>query len=114
MLQHFLRYGKYKPLTQPAKCTRCGEKRIKSAYHILCDACVEETPGVCAKCRGSEQDIVNAPQPSREEELRLQEELQRELQHLPERKRRAFLRYLAKREKGLSLEKNTMLLGLNS
>ena len=45
-----IKYGKYKPLTQPAKCTRCLEKRIKSAYHILCQPCVEETKN-CAQKR---------------------------------------------------------------
>ncbi len=94
------RYGKYKPLTQPAKCTRCSEKRIKSAYHVLCTPCVEELGGVCAKCRGTEEDIVNQPQPTKAEEARLHEELLKEVKRLPERKRRTFLRYLAKQEKG--------------
>ena len=101
------RYGKYKPLKQPAQCTRCAEKRVKSSYHILCDVCVKET-GVCAKCRAGDQEIVNAPQSSREEELRLQEELQREVKHLPERKRRTFIRYLAKKEKGQIYEITTL------
>jgi predicted Fe-S protein YdhL (DUF1289 family) len=94
------RYGKYNPLTKPAKCLRCSERRIKSAYHTLCSPCVRDLGGVCAKCRKSEDEIVNQPGPSREEENALSDELQKEIKRLPERKRRTFLRYLAKQEKG--------------
>ena len=92
-----IKYGKYKPLTQPAKCTRCLEKRIKSAYHILCQPCVEETKN-CAKC-GQKEDIVNEPGPSKAESDRIKAELQKEVKALPERKRRTFLRYLSQQEK---------------
>lgn len=43
------RYRKYKPLTVVKKCTACGEKRIKDAYHVICGECVKKTTK-CAKC----------------------------------------------------------------
>jgi len=92
-----IRYGKYKPLTKPAKCTRCSERRIKSAYHILCISCVELT-GNCAKC-GQKEELVNQPEPTKVEADRLAAEIQKETKALPERKRRSFLRYLRQQEK---------------
>ena len=93
------RYGKYKPITQPAKCTKCFEKRVKSAYQILCIPCVKET-GYCAKC-GQKEDIVNEPAPSKAESDRIASELQKDIKALPERKRRTFLRYLRSEEQSM-------------
>lgn len=92
------RYGKYKPLTQPAKCVRCSEKRIKMAYHQYCGPCVRETGG-CAKCGQTEVEVVNKPQPTPAESARMEAEFQKELKLLPERKRRTFMRYLQQQEK---------------
>jgi len=92
-----IKYGKYKPLSQPAKCVRCSGKKIKYAYHILCADCVSET-GHCAKCNKIEE-VVNPPEASVSEAARLEAEFQRELKLLPERKRRTFLRYLRNQEK---------------
>lgn len=96
-----IKYGKYKPLTQPAKCTNCHEKRVKSAYQVLCIPCVNLLE-VCAKCRQKE-DIVN----TREHQLLLdtelfQSEIKKELSTLPERKRRSFLRMVERRENDLN------------
>jgi hypothetical protein len=33
------KYRKYKPRTQPGKCTLCSRRNIKAAYHILCETC---------------------------------------------------------------------------
>ena len=33
------KYRKYKPLTVPAKCVKCGNRTVKAAYHQLCDDC---------------------------------------------------------------------------
>lgn len=44
------RYRKYKPLTVVKKCTACGEKRIKDAYHVICNQCAQKNGGQCAKC----------------------------------------------------------------
>ena len=91
-LQFNSRYGKYKPISQPAKCTKCSEKRVKSAYQILCIPCVQET-GSCAKC-GQKENLVHHPAPSKAESDRIAAALQKEVKALPERKRRTFLRYL--------------------
>ena len=32
-------YKKYKPLSQPGKCTDCGKKNVLKAYRALCDPC---------------------------------------------------------------------------
>jgi hypothetical protein len=44
------KYRKYKPLTVMKKCTGCGEKKIKEAYHIICAQCCRKGTGQCAKC----------------------------------------------------------------
>ncbi|XP_054782104.1 uncharacterized protein LOC129289371 [Prosopis cineraria] len=43
------RYGKYKPLVEPAKCQRCSKRAVRQAYHNLCSGCAKEHR-VCAKC----------------------------------------------------------------
>ena len=43
------KYRKYKPLTVVKKCTACGEKKIKDAYHVICGDCVRAT-SKCGKC----------------------------------------------------------------
>jgi hypothetical protein len=43
------KYRKYKPLTVVKKCTRCGQKKVKDAYHVICGDCVRETHK-CGKC----------------------------------------------------------------
>lgn len=43
------KYRKYKPLTVVKKCTACGEKKIKDAYHVICGDCVRATTK-CGKC----------------------------------------------------------------
>ncbi|KAJ4459472.1 putative riken cDNA family protein [Paratrimastix pyriformis] len=42
-------YRKYKPLTVPKKCTRCGQKAITQAYHAVCPNCARANK-ICAKC----------------------------------------------------------------
>lgn len=92
-----IKYGKYKPLTQPGKCINCSAKKVRFAYQVLCQDCVDST-GHCAKCNKKEE-IVNTPQPSGTEAQLLEAEFQLELKSLPERKRRTFLRYLKSQEK---------------
>lgn len=43
------KYRKYKPLTVVKRCTACGEKKIKDAYHVICGECVGKM-GKCGKC----------------------------------------------------------------
>ncbi|KAF4520877.1 hypothetical protein B566_EDAN007058 [Ephemera danica] len=51
ILEWKIKYKKYKLLTAPKKCTKCHEKKIKHAYHILCVecACVARTCPRCGK-----------------------------------------------------------------
>ena len=41
MIEWKRRYGKYKPLKQPAKCLGCNQKAVHQAYHQLCPPCAE-------------------------------------------------------------------------
>ncbi len=43
------KYGKYKPLTVPRKCTGCSQKTVRQAYYLLCHDCAQKRQ-VCAKC----------------------------------------------------------------
>lgn len=43
------KYRKYKPLTVVKRCTGCGEKKVKDAYHVICGECVGKL-GKCGKC----------------------------------------------------------------
>ncbi|KAL6507379.1 hypothetical protein OROGR_023574 [Orobanche gracilis] len=51
------KYGKYKPLTEPAKCQRCSKRNVRQAYHNLCNGCAKEH-NVCAKCSCRVEHIV--------------------------------------------------------
>ncbi|RKP36683.1 hypothetical protein BJ085DRAFT_299, partial [Dimargaris cristalligena] len=89
-------YRKYKPLTVPKKCTKCDQKKIKDAYHIICGDCAAALK-VCAKCRESREIVVSddkTPQQLVEEEQRTQHILQR----LSERQRRTLQRKLDRGE----------------
>lgn len=103
-----IKYGKYKPLSKPGTCTKCKEKRVKFAYHILCNDCVENS-GKCAKCGLIEQLSESTDNISSLSAAELKEEFKVEIKLLPERKRRTFLRYLQKVEKTAS--KNSSSLG---
>lgn len=94
-----IKYKKYKPLTQPKTCTKCSQKKIRKAYHVLCRDCALEAK-VCAKCLKSAEEVeIEPPQPTPEEELKLKVEMERLIKSFPERKRRAFLRYMEKGKK---------------
>ncbi|KVH92638.1 Protein of unknown function DUF2039 [Cynara cardunculus var. scolymus] len=51
------KYGKYKPLSEPAKCQKCTKRAVRQAYHNLCNACAREH-NVCAKCSCRVERIV--------------------------------------------------------
>ncbi|XP_013106011.1 uncharacterized protein C9orf85 homolog [Stomoxys calcitrans] len=94
-----IKYKKYKPLTQPKTCTKCLQKKIRKAYHVLCRECALEAR-VCAKCLKSADEVEIEPaKPTPEEELKLKVEMERLIKSFPERKRRAFLRYMDKGKK---------------
>lgn len=37
-------YRKYKPRTQPGKCTSCQRKNVTAAYHTICETCTRTSP----------------------------------------------------------------------
>lgn len=36
------KYRKYKPLTQPGKCSLCHGRNVKHAYHVICQDCAQK------------------------------------------------------------------------
>ncbi|ESO87596.1 hypothetical protein LOTGIDRAFT_127678 [Lottia gigantea] len=48
-----IKYKKYKALTAPRRCNKCGEKSVKRAYYILCMPCSTQDK-VCAMCNKHE------------------------------------------------------------
>ncbi|PJF17567.1 hypothetical protein PSACC_02582 [Paramicrosporidium saccamoebae] len=60
------RFNKYKTLTVPKKCVRCGGRTIKEPYHVACGQCVRKE-ACCAKCLTArtvwQQALANADQP---------------------------------------------------
>nr|CAI5833238.1 unnamed protein product [Callosobruchus analis] len=88
-----IKYKKYKPLSQPKTCVKCGQKSVKQAYHVMCGDCGKKL-GVCTKC-SQKKEIVAGP-PTKNEQIKLDNEMKVLLQSLPERRRRTFLRYMDK------------------
>ncbi|TKY50152.1 C9orf85-like protein [Spatholobus suberectus] len=86
------RYGKYKPLLQPAKCQRCSKRNVRQAYHNLCSGCAKEH-GVCAKCCCGGNRIVGRDISEVEAEQKMLEEA---IKNSRERERRALLRAMNK------------------
>lgn len=86
-----IKYKKYKLLKAPAKCIKCQQKVVKHSYHSTCLPCAKQFE-ICAKC--SEKTEIVQRNPTKEESVRLDAELQALLKELPERKRRTFIRYL--------------------
>eukprot|EP01135_Chromosphaera_perkinsii_P001521 Nk52_evm1s206 gene=Nk52_evmTU1s206 len=80
-------YRKYKPLVQPKKCTKCSQKAIKTAYHIMCIPCARDLK-VCAKCGEAKETIVPEKEMTHEEE----QAILNELKFMTERERRAWWR----------------------
>ncbi|KAK3585293.1 hypothetical protein CHS0354_040239 [Potamilus streckersoni] len=91
-----IKYKKYKPLTQAKKCVKCLQKTVKEAYNIMCEKCSISLE-VCAKC-GEKKEIVAPKSLSTPVQASEDRQLQFELEVLPERKRRTFIRL---QEKGL-------------
>ncbi|XP_044467598.1 uncharacterized protein LOC123197390 isoform X1 [Mangifera indica] len=82
------RYGKYKPLTEPAKCQSCSKRAVRQAYHSLCSGCAKEQ-NVCAKCRCRVNHIVGRDLAEVEAEQKMLEEA---IKNARERDRRTLLR----------------------
>lgn len=43
------KYRKYKPIKQAKKCRKCEQKKVKLAYHVICNDCCSSYR-MCAKC----------------------------------------------------------------
>ncbi|XP_060517646.1 uncharacterized protein C9orf85 homolog [Cylas formicarius] len=87
-----IKFKKYKALTQPKKCVKCGNKNVKHAYHIMCSECGKNL-GLCSKC-GKSKNVVQAP--LSKEQFELDNEMKELLKMLPERKKRTFVRFMNK------------------
>ncbi|KAF5748916.1 hypothetical protein HS088_TW04G00877 [Tripterygium wilfordii] len=87
------RYGKYKPLKEPAKCQRCSKRNVRQAYHNMCTGCAKEQK-VCAKCCSSVDRIVGRDSEELEEEQKMLEEA---IKNARERDRRTLLRTMNNR-----------------
>ncbi|XP_024928377.2 uncharacterized protein LOC107416440 isoform X2 [Ziziphus jujuba] len=85
------RYGKYKPLTEPAKCQRCSKRAVRQAYHNLCSGCAKEQ-GVCAKCCSRVDSVVGRDSSEVEAEQKMLEEA---IKNARERDRRTILRTIS-------------------
>jgi hypothetical protein len=85
------KYGKYKPLTEPAKCHDCGKRSVRQAYHTLCTACSKQR-NVCAKCCHPATTIIGSNVDEEEEERR---QLEEAVKNMRERDRRTVLRTMA-------------------
>ncbi|WOK91631.1 hypothetical protein Cni_G00322 [Canna indica] len=92
------RYGKYKPISEPAKCQKCGKRAVRQAYHNICSACSKEH-GICAKCCSRTGDIVGRDVSEMEAERKTLEEA---IKHARERDRRTLLRAMNKDKSGNS------------
>ncbi|KAL0380998.1 UNVERIFIED_CONTAM: putative protein C9o [Sesamum angustifolium] len=86
------RYGKYKPLTEPAKCQRCSKRNVRQAYHNLCAGCAKEHK-VCAKCSCRVDNIIGRDVSEVEAE---QKALEEAIKNVRERDRRTLLRAMNK------------------
>ncbi|XP_058116330.1 uncharacterized protein C9orf85 homolog [Anopheles ziemanni] len=94
-----IKYRKYKPLTQPKACIKCGERKVKRAYHVLCRDCALGSR-CCAKCRKSADEAnIIPPEPTPQEQVKLKAEMDQLIKLLPERKRRTFLRFMNRGKK---------------
>ncbi|KAK3413492.1 hypothetical protein EUGRSUZ_I02051, partial [Eucalyptus grandis] len=85
------RYGKYKALTEPAKCQKCTRRAVRQAYHNLCSGCAKEQK-VCAKCRCQVDNLVGRDSEVEAEQKALEEAIK----NARERDRRTLLRAMNK------------------
>ncbi|KAL8124692.1 uncharacterized protein LOC141718553 [Apium graveolens] len=86
------KYGKYKPLSEPAKCQKCSKRAVRQAYHNLCTACAKDH-NVCAKCSRQVNRIVGRDITEVEAEQKMLEEA---INNAREREKRTLLRAMNK------------------
>ncbi|XP_024023306.1 uncharacterized protein LOC21401159 [Morus notabilis] len=94
------RYGKYKPLSEPAKCQRCSKRNVRQAYHNLCHGCAKEH-GLCAKCCCHVSQTVGRDLTEVEAEQKMLEEA---IKNARERDRRSLVRAMNKGKSNDSAE----------
>lgn len=51
-----IKYKKYKLLTTPKKCVKCLNKKVLTAYYIVCRDCCKEHD-ICSKCSKPCQEL---------------------------------------------------------
>ncbi|KAF5193988.1 small acidic-like protein [Thalictrum thalictroides] len=97
------KYGKYKPLIEPAKCQKCTKRAVRQAYHNLCSACAKDL-NVCAKCSCHVERIMGRDLAEVEAEKKALEDA---LKNARERDRRTILRAMEKGKTGSSTKTTT-------
>ncbi|PUZ54660.1 hypothetical protein GQ55_5G149600 [Panicum hallii var. hallii] len=90
------RYGKYKPIVEPAKCQKCGKRAVRQAYHNVCRDCSKDL-GICAKCCTRVNELVGRDANEEDSERKALEEAVRGAR---ERERRTLLRIMNKGKGG--------------
>eukprot|EP01129_Flabellula_baltica_P013695 TRINITY_DN6413_c0_g1_i1.p1 TRINITY_DN6413_c0_g1~~TRINITY_DN6413_c0_g1_i1.p1 ORF type:complete len:229 (+),score=64.21 TRINITY_DN6413_c0_g1_i1:33-719(+) len=83
------KYRKYKPRTTPGKCVECHIKRVKRAYHVVCEVCAPKLK-ICAKCRESTEILTDFNQKEKEEKE--QREFEQMIDGMSERNKKTFIR----------------------
>ncbi|CAD6236664.1 unnamed protein product [Miscanthus lutarioriparius] len=92
------RYGKYKPIVEPAKCQKCSKRNVRQAYHNVCRDCSKDI-GICAKCCTRVKELVGRDANEEESERK---ELEEAIRGARERERRTLLRIMNKGKGGES------------
>ncbi|KAJ3696189.1 hypothetical protein LUZ60_001566 [Juncus effusus] len=82
------KYGKYKPLTEPAKCQKCTKRNVRQAHHKICTDC-SKSLGLCAKCCHPVNHTVGRDITEVESEKK---QLEEAIKNARERDRRTLLR----------------------
>eukprot|EP00127_Corallochytrium_limacisporum_P005551 Clim_evm68s207 gene=Clim_evmTU68s207 len=82
-------YGKYKPLSAPAKCSKCLGRRITLAYHDVCTECAQKF-GICEGCQKPREIFDTGEDTVAENEL--QQNIDTIVSTFSERERRTFMR----------------------
>ncbi|TGZ70725.1 hypothetical protein CRM22_003039 [Opisthorchis felineus] len=88
ILEWKVKYKKYRPLSQPTICLKCGQKTVKRAYYTVCAPCIDNLH-VCGKCGNPEEVVI--PRSSKTQE-QINREFEKGLEGLRERERRTLLR----------------------
>lgn len=89
-----LKFGKYKPLKNPAKCQKCNRKRVLKPYRSICKTCCDNIK-CCAKC-GEVKEIHPEAQDVKTEfaKMKNKQEFEKLVGMMQERSRRKINRLL--------------------